>query len=285
VTNAIETAGVRKVFDGKLAVDGVTMTVSEGQIHGVVGANGAGKSTLLRMLIGLVEPTSGQIRVLGQPMYKNARAVREQLHYVGTDGDLYRSFRVADLIQYGRYTYPTWDEARCNVLLKALELPVQRPVRNLSLGMKMQLRLLIALSARPRLLVLDEPTNGLDPVVKRQFLQLIVQETANTGMTVLLATHQLEELERNADGVTVMYNGRVVVTGELEFLKRHVKRVQAVLPGGLPDGIQQCDDVQKVEQSGLLLTDGRGWKRICAGARCQAPRTWCYIHRSGGRWV
>jgi ABC-2 type transport system ATP-binding protein len=254
LNQVVQAVDVTKVFDGKVAVDKVNMTVSEGSIHGVVGANGAGKSTLLRMLIGLMEPTNGRIEVFGEPVHNEARSVRERLHYVGADGDLYRSFRVADLIDYGRYAYPKWDDKRSQLLLEALQLPLRRPIRNLSLGMKMQLRLLVALSSRPELLILDEPTNGLDPVVKRQFLQLIVQEVANTGMTVLFATHQLEELERIADAVTVMYNGRVLISGGLDHLKNHVKRVQAVLPEGLPEVLRQIPEVSRVERSGQLYT-------------------------------
>jgi ABC-2 type transport system ATP-binding protein len=252
--NALETIDLTKVYEGKVAVDNVSLSIRPGTIHGIVGANGAGKSTLLRMMIGLVQPTSGKILVFGEPMHKEAKHLRSRIHYIGTDGDLYRSFRVADVIRYARYLYPAWDEARCQALLQALELPLHRLVRNLSVGMKMQLRLLVALSSRPKLLILDEPTNGLDPVVKRQFLQLIVQEAANTEMTVVFATHQLEELERIADGATVMYQGRALVSGLLDDLKDHVKRVQAVLPGGIPEDVRRFPGVVQVEQSGQLVT-------------------------------
>lgn len=252
--NAVETIDLTKVYEGTVAVDNVTLSIQPGTIHGIVGANGAGKSTLLRMMIGLVQPTSGQILVFGEPMHKEAKRLRGRIHYVGTDGDLYRSFRVEDIIRYARYLYPAWDEARCQALLEALELPPHRLVRNLSVGMKMQLRLLVALSSRPKLLILDEPTNGLDPVVKRQFLQLIVQEVAHTEMTVVFATHHLEDLERIADGVTVMYEGRALVSGLLDDLRDHVKRVQAVLPGGVPDEIRHWPGVVEAEQSGQLLT-------------------------------
>jgi ABC-2 type transport system ATP-binding protein len=264
--NAVESVNLTKAFDGKVAVDSATFSIQSGTIHGIVGANGAGKSTLLRMMIGLVQPTSGEIRVFGQPMHKEAKRLRSRIHYVGSDGDLYRSFRVEDLLRYARYLYPAWDEARCQALLQALELPPRRLIRNLSLGMKMQLRLLVALSSRPKLLILDEPTNGLDPVVKRQFLQLIVQEVANTEMTVVFATHHLEELERIADGVTMMYEGRVVASALLDDLRDHAKRVQAVLPGGAPEDIRSWPGVVQVEQSGQLVTV------IVEGGRAAADR-------------
>ncbi|GMA51984.1 ABC transporter ATP-binding protein [Alicyclobacillus contaminans] len=259
MSTVIRTERVSKAFAGKLAVDGVTMRVAPGSIHGLIGANGAGKSTLLRMMVGLMEPTSGWVEVLGQRVRKDADALRQRLHLVGEDVALPGSFRVMDLIQYGRFAYRTWDEGRCRALLKALQLPERAFIRSLSRGMKMQLRLLMALSARPQVLLLDEPTNGLDAVVKRQFLQLIVQEVAHTGMSVVFATHHLDELERIADAVTMMYSGRVVMTGELPQLQQFMKRVQAVLPDGLPFELRQHPNVVQVEESGqfcALVVDG-----------------------------
>jgi ABC-2 type transport system ATP-binding protein len=158
------------------------------------------------------------------------------------------------LIRYASRIYERWDPDRCRRLLDALELSIKHTIRNLSTGMQMQLRLAIALSARPDLLLLDEPTNGLDPVVKRQFLQLIVQEAAGQGTTVVFATHLLEDVERIADGLAVMYRGRVVAQGVLDDLKDRVHRLQAVLPNGLAPQIVDHPAVTQVDRHGQVFT-------------------------------
>lgn len=250
----VETTGLTKEFDGKIAVDHVNLQVPAGSIYGVVGANGAGKSTLLRLLLGVLWPTAGEVRLFGEVLPREAAPVRQRVHYVGADAEPFRSFRVHELIRYASMLYEKWDSARCTRLIEALELPTGRTIRNLSTGMKMQLRLAIALSAHPDLLILDEPTNGLDPVVKRQFLQLLVQEAAGEGTTVVLATHLLDDVERMADGVAVMYKGRVVASGVIDDLKGHVRRFQAALPGGLPPAIEDHPAVARVERQGQVFT-------------------------------
>jgi ABC-2 type transport system ATP-binding protein len=250
----VETIDLRKVFDGRIVLDSVSLAVPAGSIHGVVGANGAGKSTLLRILMGLYRPTGGQVRVLGELVGDEAAELRQRVHLVASEGDLPRAMRVRDYLHYHRLLYHRWDDGRCQRLLEALELPVRRSLRHLSQGMKTQLRLAAALSARPDVLLLDEPTNGLDPVVKRQFLQLLVQEAAGAGTTIVIATHHLDDLDRIADGITVLYNGRAVASGQLDALKQRVKRVQAVLPGEIPEAVRQHPGVVDVVRSGQMVT-------------------------------
>ncbi|MDQ0188662.1 ABC transporter ATP-binding protein [Alicyclobacillus cycloheptanicus] len=254
MTKAVETVSLTKRFDARLAVDDVHLTVPEGSIYGVVGANGAGKSTLLRLILGTLWPTRGEVRLFGEPLPRESASFRQRVHFVGADGEMLRSFRVHELARYSSLLYERWDAARCDRLFKALELPRDRTIRNLSTGMKMQLRLAIALSAHPDLPILDEPTNGLDPVVKRQFLQLIVQEAAGQGTTVLLATHLLEDVERIADGMAVLYQGRVLASGVIDDLKGRVRRYQAALPGGLPPAIEDDPAVSRVERKGQVFT-------------------------------
>jgi ABC-2 type transport system ATP-binding protein len=253
----IETEQLTKVLDGKTVVDNVNLKVEAGTVYGIVGANGAGKTTLLRMLIGLYRPTHGTVHFFGEPLNRDATEIRQRVHYVGADGDMFKSFRVSDMLKYASMLYERWDERRATVLLEALSLPRSQRVKNLSLGMKMQLRLLIALSARPDVLLLDEPTNGLDPVVKRQFLQLIVQETAGSGTTVVMATHLLDDLDRIADAIAFMYRGKIVVSGALTELKSGTKQVQCALPEGvtsLPDELVHCPNILRVAYRGRMCT-------------------------------
>ncbi|MBX5436108.1 MAG: ABC transporter ATP-binding protein [Alicyclobacillaceae bacterium] len=251
---AVQTRALTKRFDGQTAVDHVDLDIPAGSVYGLVGANGAGKSTLLRLILGVMWPTSGEVRVWGEPLPRESARFRQRVHYVGSDGGLFPSFRVRELLHYASLVYEGWDVARCQALLKALELPIDARIRVLSTGMQMQLRLAVALSARPRLLLLDEPTNGLDPVVRRQFLQLIVQEAAGQGTTVVIATHLLEDVERIGDGVAVMYRGRVVASGVIDDLRGRVHRLQAALPSGLPREVEAHPAVTRVERQGQVFT-------------------------------
>lgn len=224
----VETINLTKRFEGKWALRNVSLQVPQGAIYGVVGANGAGKSTLLRLLLGIIWPTSGEVRLFGQLLPQEAAEVRQHVHYIGADGEVFKSFTVGDLVRYAAYMYRRFDSARCQRLLEALELSSRTLVRHLSMGMKMQLRLAIGLSTRPDLLLLDEPTTGLDAVVRKQFLQLLVDEVAHHGTTILMATHQLETLERIADGLALLYQGRLITQGLLDDFKQQIRSYQVI---------------------------------------------------------
>ncbi|WP_436664327.1 ABC transporter ATP-binding protein [Alicyclobacillus acidoterrestris] len=252
MTSIVETHDVTKQFGDVTVIDGVSLNVPQGAIYGLVGANGAGKTTLMRMLIGLMWPDAGEVRLFGQVLERDSAQIRQRVHYVAADGSFFKQLQVKDVLTYSRLLYERWDDTRCQMLVRAL-VPLNRRVRNLSLGMTMQLRLAIALSARPDLLVLDEPTNGLDPIVKRQFLQLIVQEAAQ-GSTVVIATHQLADVERIVDGVGLLYRGRMVMDGMLDDLKGAIKHVQAVLPGGPPADIDHWPGVLERTSRGQFYT-------------------------------
>lgn len=250
----IETENLSKTFTGTPVINRVNLRVPQGTIYGLVGPNGAGKSTLLKLLIGYYWPTSGTIRLFGNALPKEAAMIRQQIHWVSPEWDVSKSFRIDDLIKYYKLLYPTFDEVRCLTLLNALELPQRAHIRNLSLGMKTQLQLVLALASHPSILLLDEPTNGLDPVVKRQFLQLLVQEAAVDGTTIVLATHHLDDLDRIADGVALMHHGRLTKNDTVDALKTAVKELQFVIANDLPGEIHQRPEVLSCQQRGQFCT-------------------------------
>lgn len=256
VSNVIETTQVSKVIDGQIVLKDIDFTVRDGSVHGLVGSNGAGKTTLLRLLNGVYQPSSGTIRVFGQSMLGDTAAIRQCVHLVSADGAFYPGFRVQDLLRYASLLYVRWDETRARDLVKVLELPLHQPIRKLSLGMKMQLRLAVALASRPDVLLLDEPTNGLDPIVRRQFLGLIVQEVAGTGLSVVFATHRLEELEAMADDISVLYQGRMVLLGSMEAFKTDYHEIVVVANTNIID-----DTVWK--HPGVLAVSSHGKIRSC----------------------
>jgi len=255
---AIEARAVSKCFGGELALDGVELQVERGSIHALVGANGAGKSTLLRILTGVVWADVGTVHLFGELLPREGAAVRQRVHYVGDGGEMFPAFRVGELCHLFRLLYARYDDVRMQRLLSILELPQAQRIRNLSVGMKMQLRLALALSVHPDLLILDEPTSGLDPVVRRQFYQLLVQEVAKGDMTLLIATHQIAELETIADTISIMVAGRIVESATIEDLRARFCRFQVVARQGLPSLLRQHPAVLEclpVGDSTLLLVD------------------------------
>lgn len=249
----IETHGLGKHFGQRQAVADVTMTVPAGSICGIVGTNGAGKSTFLNMLLGVIRPTTGSARVLGADVRDLSGAWRQRVGYVTDQDWFFRQFTVGETVEYGRRTWKHWDSARCQHLLDSFELAKTQAVRSLSKGMRVQLAFVTALSLRPELLILDEPTSGLDAVVKRQVLQLIVQEAAS-GVTTLFATHHLSELERIADRIAFFHKGRAILQANVEDVKREIRRIQTVFPHGLPDEVRQAPGVIAIEQSGSVYS-------------------------------
>ncbi|WP_067930890.1 ABC transporter ATP-binding protein [Alicyclobacillus kakegawensis] len=252
---AIEAVGVSKRLGGRLVVSGVDLRVPRGSVFGLVGANGAGKTTLLRLFMGWYRPDAGHLKVAGQSMIGDVADIRQQMVYVGEDGNAFSRFTVAEMFAYASRLYERWDKERCRRLAHALELPTNQRLARLSPGMRMQVKLAVALSARPSILLLDEPTNGLDPVLHRQFLQLLAQEAAD-GATLVMATHNLVDVERMVDHIAFMFQGRIVYAGGLEDLRQRVRQVRAVLsaplPASLPPDLAAC--VWDVEQSGRWCT-------------------------------
>lgn len=254
MANAVETIGLTKVLQDKVVVNDVNLSIPEGSIYGIVGANGAGKTTLLRLMHGIMRPTSGELKLFGEIIPRDSAELRQRVGHVASDGQIYPSFRVQDLVRYAGGLYQRWDEPRCQRLLAALELPKRQLIRHLSLGMRMQLRLAIRLSAHPDVLLLDEPTNGLDPVVKRQFLQLILDEAVHDGSTIIIATHHLDDLERMADSLAVMYQGKVIASGVIDELKSRILTYQVVLPSEIPEEILHSNRILQTEQRGAVWT-------------------------------
>ncbi|MDA8119066.1 MAG: ABC transporter ATP-binding protein [Gammaproteobacteria bacterium] len=254
IAPVVEATGVSKWFYRRRALEQVTLTVGEGSIHALVGANGAGKSTLLRLLVGVMRPDEGTVSVFGQALPREAATVRQRVHYVGADGEVFPTFRVRDLCEFISLLYERYDAQRMRRLLEVLELPLQVKVRHLSAGTKMQLRLAVALAVRPDLLVLDEPTGGLDPVVKRQFYQLLMQEAAGGHTSVLMATHQVTELERLVDTVSVLYQGRMIISQSVEDLRSRFSRLQVVARQGLPASVRNHPALLELVSTGQVHT-------------------------------
>ncbi|HEY6399815.1 MAG TPA: ABC transporter ATP-binding protein, partial [Blastocatellia bacterium] len=231
----IETKKLRKIYGEKVAVDGIDLAIKRGSIHGFLGRNGSGKTTTIKMLLGLTYPTSGDARVFGlRPEdRKEGVRIRQRIGFVSEDKGLYDHAKVGQMISFTRSFFPDWDREMEGRLIELFELPLKQSVRKLSKGMRAKLALLLALPGRADLLVLDEPTEGLDPAITEDLLQLLVGMAAS-GVTIFFSSHQLSEVEQIADHVSIIELGRIAVEGALDDLKENYRRIHMVFEEEAP---------------------------------------------------
>ena len=211
---------VTRRYGDKTALSNVSVSLPRGGVYGLVGANGAGKTTLIKHILGLLRAQSGSVRVFGLDPVADPVGVLSRIGYLSEDHDLPTWMRVDELMNYSRALYPAWDDAYAAELRQTFGLDGRARISTLSKGQKARVGLLVALAHRPELLVLDEPSSGLDPVVRRDIVEAIMRTIAHEGRTVLFSSHLLDEVERTADHVTMINEGRVVLSGALAEVKR-----------------------------------------------------------------
>ena len=234
----IEVRNVIKEFDGFRALDNLSMTVPTGSVYGLVGPNGAGKSTIIRHLTGIYRQDSGEITVDGEPVFENP-AVKSRISYIPDDIFYYSNASIREMMDFYRSIYPHFDEQRFKKLGEVFELDPKRQMRRLSKGMQKQAAFWIAVSLRPDILVLDEPVDGLDPVMRRQIWSIIMADVAESGTTVLVSSHNLRGLEDVCDCVGIMNKGKIMIERSLNELQENIVKIQLALPDGatLPEGL------------------------------------------------
>lgn len=225
----IQLRNVTKRFGNTLALDNVSLTIPSGVVCAVLGANGAGKSTAIRLLLGLDNPDSGDIEVLGMNSKSHALEIRSRVGYVADQPPLYDWMTVEEIGWFAAGFYPAGYQHEYETLIKKFDLTSDQKVADLSKGMRAKVALSLAMAHRPELLILDEPTSGLDPLVRREFLESMIDVSAE-GRTVLLSSHQVSEVERVADMVAILLNGRLLCVERLEDLKRDTSEVVLSLP-------------------------------------------------------
>ncbi|HSG01694.1 MAG TPA: ABC transporter ATP-binding protein [Vicinamibacterales bacterium] len=217
--SVITVSGLTRRFGAKTALESVSLSIARGSVHGLVGENGAGKTTLIKHILGLLRAQSGSVRAFGLDPVADPVGVLSRVGYLSEERDLPDWMRVDELIRYTRAFYPALDDGYAEELRETFALDASATIGNLSRGQKARLGLLIALAHRPELLVLDEPSTGLDPVVRRDILDAIVRTIADEGRTVLFSSHLLDEVERVADDVTMISHGRIVLSAPLAAIR------------------------------------------------------------------
>src|SRR5262245_53444833 len=261
----VEICRVTRQFGNKTALDDVSLTVPRGGVFGLIGGNGAGKTTLIKHILGLLKAESGTVQVFGLDPVENPVGTLGRIGYLSEDRDLPNWMRVGELMRYTQAFFPNWDKTYAEELRQAFDLDGNARIKNLSRGQRARAGLLVALAHRPELLVLDEPSSGLDPVVRRDILGAIIRTIADEGRTVLFSSHLLDEVERVADRVAIIHEGRIILTSTMDEIKDSHRRV--TLRFG-----QSLDRPPALV--GTLSYDGRGaeWTYICSGESEQLRR-------------
>lgn len=249
---------LEKFYHAKPALAGITLNIQAGEIFGLVGPNGAGKTTFLKLLMGLVHPTGGTVKVFDRELSEFTGEMRREVGYVAEEPNLYEFMTLRELAAFTGEFYPGWDKTRCRRYLEKIKLPVSEKIKNFSRGMKTRTALVLALLTQPRLLLLDEPLEGLDPISRREFLNLLLEEfTSLKDRTVIISSHHLVELERICDRVGFLKQGRLFKVAPMELLKGEAKTIRVVFQKEPPAALFHLPGIKKVQQEsklGFLLT-------------------------------
>ena len=243
----LEMKNVTKTFGKCKALDDLTMTVPKGSVYGLVGPNGAGKSTAIRLMTGIYRPDSGSVTLEGMPIYENP-VKKVRMGYIPDDIFYFPSASMEEMKSFYKGIYPQFDEELYKRLFEVFQLPKKSPIRRFSKGMQKQAAFHLSICTRPEMLILDEPVDGLDPVMRRQVWSLILSDVASYGTTVLISSHNLRELEDICDHVGIMDHGRMLLERSLADMQGSTHKLQLV--GEVPDGLEVLHE----SQTGRLKT-------------------------------
>ncbi len=252
---AIQATGLGRRFGRTWALRDCSVRIPPGKIAGLVGPNGAGKTTLLHLVAGLLSPTTGEVQVFGRSPRSQLLLLLDRMGFVAQDTPLYPHFTVRDTVTFGRRLNSRWDQAWAEQRLSGLEIPFDRRIGHLSGGQRAQVALALALGKRPELLLLDEPVARLDPLARREFMHGLTEAVVEEGITVLLSSHVVADLERVCDFLVIISGGRVQVTGDIDELltTHHLLVGPRVDQGTRPPGVELIKEAHTERQSSLWV--------------------------------
>jgi ABC-2 type transport system ATP-binding protein len=234
MSELLQVTGLGKRFGRKRVLEDLSFAIEPGRVYGLLGRNGEGKTTLARILMGIIPVDRGAIRFKGNDLAFSAAAYKREIGYVPEDPFFYGWMKVDDLLRFNASFYPRWDETRIRTLIENLDLDPNARIRTLSRGQKLKLGFAAAVGAAPDLLILDDPTSGLDVPTRHDFLRSVIRDLAERGTAVLFATHMVHELERVADHLFILHGGRVILDRRFEDVKALTRRVRLVFDGAAP---------------------------------------------------
>jgi ABC-2 type transport system ATP-binding protein len=252
----VEVRGLSRRYGKHVALDAVDFEISAGRVYGLVGANGAGKTTLLKHLLGLLRPQSGSVRVFGHDPVRNPVDALRRIGYLSEHREMPEWMRISELLRYLQAYHPTWDMAFAHELIETFNLDPAKKISSLSQGMRAQTGLIAALAHRPELLILDEPSNGLDAVVRLDIVDAVIRTVAEEGRSVIFSSHLLDEMERTCDHVTMIQHGKIAFDCDLDTIKETHMLTRILLKEPV---------AQAPHFAGMLMANGSG-------------RSWSIVH-------
>ncbi|AWI04238.1 ABC transporter ATP-binding protein [Clostridium drakei] len=247
----IQGKGVSKSFEALEALKNVNINVNKGSIYGLVGSNGAGKTTLLKTLVGIYKQDSGEVLIDGESVFENVD-IKSRVIFIPDMLYFFSQYSVKDMAKFYKRIYETWDEERYLKLKDAFNIDENKKVNNLSKGMQRQVAFWLALSVKPDMLILDEPLDGLDPVMRQKVKNLIVQDVAEKQMTVLISSHNLRELEDLCDYIGIMHKGSLILQKDLDDLKLDIHKIQVAFKESVQEEILKDVNILYEEERGSV---------------------------------
>ncbi|MCM3571035.1 ABC transporter ATP-binding protein [Neobacillus mesonae] len=229
----IEMKHISKRFDRYKALENVNLSIQKGSIYGLIGSNGAGKTTLIKLLAGIYQQDQGEVIIEGAPVYENI-SLKQKVFYIPDQPYVFSHYTTKQMARFYQHCYPNWDEERFEKLAQLFEVNLQKKIDTFSKGWQRQIAFILALSANPEFLILDEPLDGLDPVVRKKVKNLLIHDVAEREMTILISSHNLREVEDICDHIGIIHKGQLVMEKELDELKADIHKVQVAYRDGVP---------------------------------------------------
>ena len=258
----IEVNNVTKRFGDFVALDGLNMHVERGAIYGLVGPNGAGKSTIIRHLSGVYKQDEGTVTIDGQPVYENEK-LKQRFTVIPDEIFYFTQANTMDMMKFYKSMYPKFDEALFKKIIACFpEINPRKMVRSLSKGMQKQVAFMLSIASRPELMILDEPVDGLDPVMRRQIWSLIMSDVAEHGLTVLVSSHNLRELEDVCDHVGIMNHGKILIERSLDELQTSITKIQLAFEGDMPSLPPEVQVLKKIKTGRVHTLIVKGEPRV-----------------------
>lgn len=258
--------GLYKGYGKEPVLKNMTFHVEKGTIHGLIGRNGSGKTTLIKCLTGIYRPDRGSIQICGGDIYDQPR-IKEKVGYVADRNEYFSNYHVDEIIDLYTELYPTFQKDDFDDFNEVMGIDKRKFIKQLSKGQKMRLAMILNLSIHPELMILDEPTEGLDVIAKRQVMDFIIKEVEERNMTVLITSHHLNELENFCDSMTMIRGGQIIGGGSIDEMKETITKLQIVMEKGLPKGFDQWEGILHYSNLGSIYTIvWKGFDEACEKA-------------------